>query len=354
MIGYLNYKQKEQCRALWEEAFPEDSESFRNYYFTEKMKDNRVLVLREEEAIASMIHMNPYRICVRGQVWFSDYIVGVATAVKSRRKGYMGQLLQRMLNEQAQEGMPFNFLMPAAAAIYTPYDYVYIYDQPSWQFRPEAEQPGVLDRRPLLPGNETDTGTGTCNRTYIASIAAWMNDWLARRYQVYALRDEDYLLRLMKELTSEEGTFDVLSDGGNIIGYQSTWGINSKEQRLLMCEPQYVRQVEAKPAIMARIVCLKQFVRAVRLTKTAAEHDAEVMIRIRITDPLLAENNNCYRWYLNGQTSWLELDSTERPEVSLTIGEMTEWLFGYRCPEAAQPYAEIVDVLHGVFLDEVV
>ncbi len=349
MIAYLNHQQKAECRMLWEEAFPEDSKAFDDYYFAEKIKDNRVLALYDEEEIASMIHMNPYRIQVRNQVWYSDYIVGVATGKDKRRKGYMGQLLKRMLKEQAGEGMPFNFLMPAAAAIYTPYDYVYIYDQPVWKLKQEYAQPGVLERKPLLPGDSR-----LDNRTYVASIAAWMNRWLEQRYQVYARRDETYLLRLFKELASENGTFDILYDGGSVIGHQSVWGTKEREQRLLMCEPGYVQNEAAKPAIMARIVCLKQFVRAIRLTREAAAKNDEVVIPVRVSDPLLPENDGEWNWHLNRQTSWLEPGETGASEVTMNIGELTEWLFGYHCPEAAMPYADVVDVLHGVFLDEIV
>lgn len=348
MIRYLKNEEKPKCRKLWEEAFPEDSKAFDDYYFTEKTKDNRVLVLEEEGEIASMIHLNPYRVCARSQVWFCDYIVGVATGRDKRRRGLMRQLLLRMLNEQAEEGMPFSFLMPAAAEIYLPYDYVYMFDQPVWQLKPEYMADGALTRQPLLPDDSR-----TRNRTYIAGIASWMNSWLKQRYQVYVKRDENYLLRLLKEVASEDGTFDVLYDGGQMVGCQSTWGIGKPEQRLLMCEPQYVRLAAEKPAIMARIVCLKQFVRAIRLTKAAAAGQDEKVIVLRVTDPLLPDNNGVFCWHLNGQNSWLEPDDGEA-EVTLTIGELAQWLFGYECPQAALPYADIVDVLHGVFLDEIV
>lgn len=349
MICYLSNQEKIECRKLWEEAFPEDSQAFVDYYFTEKTKDNRILVLRKEAEIAAMLHLNPYRIKVRGQVWYSDYIVGVATRRDKRRKGYMGQLLKHMLREMNEEGMPFCFLMPAAAAIYAPYDFVYIFDQPAWTLRPEYAAPGVLERRLLDPA-----GSWAGNSAYVSSIAEWMNRWLEQRYQVYARRDENYLRRLMKELASENGSFSVLYDGAAVAGYQSEWGTQKSEQRLLMCEPQYVRQETQKPAVMARIVCLKQFVRAIRLKKEAAQKQAEVVIPIRVSDSLLPDNNGDWNWHLNEQTSWLEPNTGEPPEAVFTIGELTEWLFGYRYPETAEQYSEVVDVLHGVFLDEVV
>lgn len=349
MICYLNSQKKNDCRSLWEEAFPEDSQAFIDYYFTEKIKDNRILVLKEEAEIAAMLHLNPYRVNVRGQVWYSDYIVGVATRQDKRRKGYMGRLLKHMLRELDEEGMPFCFLMPAAAAIYEPYDFVYIFDKPVWSIRPEYGTPGALEYRLLPP-----KGSWTGNSTFVESIAEWMNRWLAQRYQVFARRDEGYLKRLMKEIASEDGSFSVLYDGDLVVGYQSEWGTIKKEQRLLMCEPQYIRLDAEEPAVMARIVCLKQFVRAIRLKKEAAEKQPEVVIPIRVIDSILQENNGSWNWHLNGQTSWLEPNISETPEVVVSIGELTEWLFGYRYPKAAEKYKDVVDVIHGVYLDEVV
>lgn len=40
--------------------------------------------------------------------------------------------------------------------------------------------------------------------------------------------------------------------------------------------------------------------------------------------------------------------------LRLTITELTSWLFGYELPKAAEPWAELVQPLQGVFLDEVV
>ena len=44
MIRYLEQEEKGRTKELWKEAFSEDSTSFVDYYYEEKMKDNRVLV----------------------------------------------------------------------------------------------------------------------------------------------------------------------------------------------------------------------------------------------------------------------------------------------------------------------
>ena len=125
MIRYLNDREKQSVRELWEEAFPEDSKEFGDYYFKEKVRDNRILALigekpegedkepgpREshQERADAMIHLNPYRLMVRGRCWQADYLVGVATRRDKRHRGYMRCLLLRMMKDLRQEQMPFAF-----------------------------------------------------------------------------------------------------------------------------------------------------------------------------------------------------------------------------------------------------
>ena len=49
MIRYLTEEERRLSRDLWEEAFPEDSRSFDDYYFSEKIKENR----RKQQRISS-------------------------------------------------------------------------------------------------------------------------------------------------------------------------------------------------------------------------------------------------------------------------------------------------------------
>ena len=183
MLKYLNGQEKERCRSLWEEAFPEDSQSFVDYYFKEKMKDNRVLACDEEGRIVSMLHRNPYRIYMRGAEYTCDYIVGVSTAVSERNKGHMRNLILTVLRDMQEERMPFTFLMPARETLYLPYDFRYIFDQPRW----------VLGYGPEIRKVRWTGGR------LAGDLAEWQNAWLKRQYEVFALRDEDYLNRMQKE-----------------------------------------------------------------------------------------------------------------------------------------------------------
>lgn len=353
MVRYLTEEEKPLCRELWEEAFPEDSREFGDYYFREKLKDNRILALVGEDRegtacrIDAMVHLNPYQIMVRGTDWRADYLVGVATRREKRHRGYMRRLLLRMMEDMHREQMPFCFLMPADEAIYRPFGFTYIFRQPQFTLA-GGWVPDVQDV-------VAEMENGVPKRD-LAALAGWMEEWLGRRYQVYARRDEAYLRRLADELASEQGTLEILYDGGAIAGVRSWWGRENREQRLLYGDEPYVREAKTtgKPAIMARIISPEAFVPVIRLKKGAGK---ERVIPLRIRDPLIKANDGEWLWHLGEDTSWLEKAGKEeegRPKLDLTAEQLTSWLFGYEVPEAARPYDGLVDTLQGVFLDEVV
>ena len=66
MISYLEQQEKCLSRALYEEMFPEDEAEFVDAYYRYKIPDNEILVLKEEEKLLSMLHLNPYRLWFRG------------------------------------------------------------------------------------------------------------------------------------------------------------------------------------------------------------------------------------------------------------------------------------------------
>ena len=110
-------------KALWIEMF-EDKESYVDHYMSSTWKHNRVLLLLRGEEIVSMLHLNPYTCIVQGERLDLHYIVGVCTKKAEQGKGYMGQLVTEALRICKEDGEPFTYLMPAAEAIYRPYDFV--------------------------------------------------------------------------------------------------------------------------------------------------------------------------------------------------------------------------------------
>ena len=341
MLKYLNGQEKERCRSLWEEAFPEDSQSFVDYYFKEKMKDNRVLACDEDGRIVSMLHRNPYRIYMRGAEYTCDYIVGVSTAVSERNKGHMRNLILTVLRDMQEERMPFTFLMPARETLYLPYDFRYIFDQPRW----------VLGYGPEIRKVRWTGGR------LAGDLAEWQNAWLKRQYEVFALRDEDYLNRMQKELESEAGIVQLVYDGDWFVGMESEWGLKERELRYLYTGERYRTQVQKKPAIMARIVCLPEFLKQIRLSADCPEE--EITVEIGVSDLFVPQNQGAWKWHLtkNGSEAVQEPRFIPRGRMTVfPIAELTQWLFGYSAPKAVEeiPYGADIEPFRGVFLDEVV
>ncbi|MDO4268469.1 MAG: GNAT family N-acetyltransferase [Eubacteriales bacterium] len=360
MIKYLTAEEKPCSRDLWEEAFPEESSSSDEYYFSEKLKSNRILAIVSGEnplRAESMIHLNPYLMQVGNRRWRVDYLVGVATRRDKRHQGYMRRLLIRMMEDMRQERAPFCFLMPADAAIYRPFGFTYIFDQPQWRLADSAV--ADLRRRPVQEVLET--------------AAVWMNRWMDTRYQVHTVRDCAYVRQLIKELASEAGTLEALYDGGSLVGIQGIWGQEKRTQRLLYGEASYIEEDKpARPAIMARIITPEEFVKVIRLKDTTETE--ELVIPLFLEDPLIPDNQGAWSWHLTREMSWLEPaeeaagckpqtveaaktsagteDASAENGLRLTVTELTGWLFGYDIPEAARPWAEAVEPLEGVFIDE--
>ena len=82
VLTYLDAEDKDETKHLWHMCFPEDSESFIEYYYKEKTKDNEILVKKDNGLLISMVQYNPYAVKLRGRLWKLDYLVGVATEEK--------------------------------------------------------------------------------------------------------------------------------------------------------------------------------------------------------------------------------------------------------------------------------
>lgn len=172
---YLNPDQKRDTRSLYEQAFPEDSRRFVDFYYEYKTRDNEILALEEEGQIVSMLHLNPYRMIVNGYETAGCYIVAVATREDCRGRGHMRTLLEKALKDQSARKLPFVFLMPASERIYSPFDFVRIC--------PHTELPERVRR---MDADE-------------------QNRYLAARYQMFCRRDARYLEYERAERAAEEG-----------------------------------------------------------------------------------------------------------------------------------------------------
>lgn len=353
-LEYLPEDGKGETKRLWHSCFPEDSESFIDYYYSEKTKDNRILVKNDNGLIISMAQLNPYRILVKDRDIASFYIVGVATDSGRRREGHFRDVFMRMLEELNKEQVPFVFLMPADEKIYLPFDFTYICKLPSMVLTDEAQKSLT---KVICRDTEEDCETA----------AAYMEKWLSKRFDMYCRRDAAYVSRLLKELYSEEGQMVFLYDGDKLAGIRADWGINVKEQRLLYAESQYINDNGSKPLIMARLTCPETFLSLFKLR----DQEEEFQLRIRINDKMSESVNGCYIWSLSKDGATVlkaenmpagDYDEGTEEIFFTTPGELVSWLFGFRSlreiwPDMTEELAGLlkrIDTVDKVFIDEIV
>lgn len=301
MIRKLDVQENNKTRPLYEEVFSEDGQGFVDYYYTEKTRDDQIYVVEEDGDIQAMLHLNPYELMVNGIKKDANYIVAVATRKKYRKRGYMCALLKMALRDMYRAEQCFTFLMPAAEAIYTPYDFRTVYEQEQ-KFCPvdgQAEQ--TLEDGSacqVSPAEDSD----------LEELAKMANAVLSAGYQVYALRSEGYYRRLMKELAS---------DGGRLMLYR-------KGENIVDCRP-YIpdeQPGEKKPKIMVRIVDVRRMLMSVQLKTLTA-------VCFRITDPIIEENNRCVVITGTEFSGVMLMDGKpENSEGTITVAALASLLFG--------------------------
>ena len=218
----LSGKEGLLTQALWEQVFSEDTEEFLRYYFSEKITNARIHVLKDDNGwVVSMVHANPYDVMIHGVRRRAYYIVGVATSEPYRHRGCMAFLLQKAVLRAKSEGCPFVFLMPADAAIYEPFGFRYAGQHSIWarsahlKERMMRELPSFSDAGSLRLSAYSSSDTVRLRvSAYCSSdagvLAAYAEKTLAERSDTYCVHDEAYFERLSRELASENGGIYLL------------------------------------------------------------------------------------------------------------------------------------------------
>lgn len=302
-------------RALYEEAFFQDTKEFVDYYYRRKASRNEIYAALDEQGIYGMAHLNPVSVNWLGREQVLHYIVAVATQERFRRQGIMGELLRMALRDMSRRGEPFAFLMPAAEAIYSPYGF-----RRAWEWRWEEELNGAeeTDRtrevnalgkndetgETAVPGEpdgakesntpEPESGTNglaggkkpgeapvsnggelltqpaaQCSDEILKELSQAVNGRLRAQFDLFVLRSPDYYRDLEEQQEASEGQL--------LIGFQGEkpWAAVCTEKEIF-------------PPMMTRIVNLECFLAGVR---TREERDFLWEVR----DEIIPENNGIFR-----------------------------------------------------------
>lgn len=351
----LDVNEHIRTRKLWEKVFPEDGREFLDYYYFIKTRDNQIYVIEEDGDIRSMLQLNPYRLQIENEVSLCHYIIAVATEEEYRKRGYMGKLLQKAMQDMYAEKEPFTFLMPAAEAIYTPYDFRFIYAQNQAESYGMEGEPSAI----IMEAGPQD----------VSDMAEFFNANFAGDYQVYAVRDANYYQTMIFEQHSENGGVKLLKKDGDIVGM---FAYACEEHTVEIREPLYLPEYEedflkeiyklrnenktpvkifaAKgsedilsgqrkliPIIMVRILHLPTLLSVMKV------REGEPMdCSFAVLDSIITQNSRI--WRLQGGIAGPEIQvrETEDSEGVLPISALTEFLFGYRTLEEISEEKDVI------------
>lgn len=378
ILRKLEQSEHDRTRRLWEEVFPEDTGAFLDYYYYIKARDNQIYAVEEDGDICSMLQLNPYKVVVEEEEFSSAYVIAVATRAEYRRRGYMGALLRASLKDMYAQKFPFTFLMPAAEAIYTPYDFRYIYSQDTGSLM-RKETDGMLCWRGT-EGNGTEETAGEDFRDIQYSdaglwdaeeLSGFFTENFADEFQVCTVRDSAYYQTMILEQQSERGGVRLVREDKALKGFYAYAGEEGLEIREPLFLPGYekefrqsVRELaerrgwqdqteirvhacpaafssEKKPIIMARIVCLGEFLAALKVPE-----DECVDCSFAVIDPLITENSRVWKVTSSEGETRLHVRETEDSEGVLSIAGLTELLFGRVLPEELKTQEGVIMTGH--------
>jgi predicted acetyltransferase len=358
----MDKKHLDDCYRLWKQCF-EDSNAYMDYYFREKAKDNHILTLYEGQDLISMIHLNPYLIFINGVKLEVNYIVGVATDKDYRNQGRMRTLMIDAMKEMYQEKQCFAYLMPAAAKIYKPYDFKYIYFQDRMSLTIETkESDTILQAASIQTSNRINSievnSLDAKDEKELKKIAAFTNRKLKENFNIFTVRSGEYYIRLIKEMRAAGGDVLTFYRSGRLIGIISymmdddmvevTESIISKEYTRLIVDklfswllnivensirvtflesyfldeqvlkiqyPQIYKKQQA--IIMARIIHLQEFFKLFSISRDLTKV-------IEVKDNIVEENNGVWKLYFSPNGCHAE-KTDEIPERSMTISQIMDY-----------------------------
>lgn len=359
----LEKTEHEKTRRLWEEIFTEDTEAFLDYYYSIKTAENEIFVMEEDQTIRSMLQLNPYRLRVNKASFSTNYIIAVATDEKYRKRGLMGRLLKHVMREMYDRKEPFTFLMPAAEAIYYPYDFRFVYNQGQCEVSGREKKEETLK---IVLADEKDC----------VKLAEFANQFL-KDEQVVAVRDEKYYRTVLVEQKSEQGGIVMAKRDDHIVGMycyakgeryeireplflreedflHAVYTLTGNEQERVKCGA-YGTEKEV-PMIMVRILHLETFLKCFSLKE-------DVDFYVQVIDSFLEENHHIFHIVgdaLNGVTVVGRCETPEHSCGAISVGELTNFMFGYPSKEDRHLEKELKEnlkkfiPLSKVFLNEVV
>ncbi|MCQ4726532.1 GNAT family N-acetyltransferase [Anaerotignum faecicola] len=330
MIRRASIDDKEGFKKLWDLSFT-DSQNFRDWFFANRFVPDYSICIEEDGGIVSEAQSIPCHIKIRGAVLNCSIMVGACTHPDYKKRGYMKEIYTGYMNMVRDMGIVLCAHSPAVLRTYFNVGHFPVSDTAFVEIeRAEAANRPEFDEfdlkgsvSPLLP----------C----YAKAAEKYSGIISRSYMDFRLKADDYL--------SDGGKCISICENGAVAGY----AVYYDTPDMLYGEEIMALTPETEQRLVDSLIYLgtgksvkiklppdtKSFSSLGKVTvgprNVLGLANAEKLLKavgmglpyaVEIKDEIVAGNNGIFN--LKGERT------DRKPAVSMSAGNLTQWITGYR------------------------
>lgn len=349
-IRYAKPIDKDQVVSVWNYCF-EDGEDFVKYYFENVYDENNTIIIEENDEVLSALQLNKYTIDLRDNKYDVSYVVGVSSKPEVRGLGYMKHLMTYTLEELYKNGEIVSLLMAIDYRLYKRYGFDHCYDQIQYNLRTD-ELLGFRLSSKLRKATFEDAET--LSRIYTKAIES-LNG--------YAVRDEVYFNRFMKEVSSESGYIYIDEENNSYIAYYiqgDTFfvreliynNISSLKSMLAyiynhntQCKKTVINapvddkikliianlktcEIKLIPFMAGRVINFEKYIESLNSCNIDTQKINNESIKIKVIDKYIKQNNSVFK--ISVCDNKIKIQRVEEDyDIELNINSITQLAFSY-------------------------
>lgn len=349
-IRYARATDKNQIVSLWDYCF-EDGEDFVKYYFENVYDKKNTIIIEENNEVLSALQLNKYKIDLRNRKYDVSYVVGVSSKPEVRGLGYMKHLMTYTLEELYKSGEIVSLLMAIDYRLYKRYGFDHCYDQIQYNIKTD-ELSGFRVTSKLRKADFEDS-----------KILAEIYTNAMKSLNGYALRDEVYFNRFMKEIESENGYIYIDEANKSYIAYYIQGDtifvreliyndISSLKSMLAyiynhntQCKKTVINapvddkikliianlktcEIKLIPFMAGRVINFEKYMESIKLNNINTEHIDDEFIKIKVIDKYIPQNDCVFKIYIKDNQVKVE-KVEENCDIELDINSITQLAFSY-------------------------
>ena len=349
-IRYARATDKNQIVSLWNYCF-EDGEDFVKYYFENLYDKKNTIIIEENNEVLSALQLNKYKIDLRNRKYDVSYVVGVSSKPEVRGLGYMKHLMTYTLEELYKSGEIVSLLMAIDYRLYKRYGFDHCYDQIQYNLRTD-ELLGFRLSSKLRKATFEDAET--LSRIYTKAMES-LNG--------YAVRDEVYFNRFIKEVSSESGYIYIDEENNSYIAYYiqgDTFfvreliynNISSLKSMLAyiynhntQCKKTVINapvddkikliianlktcEIKLIPFMAGRVINFEKYIESLNSCNIDTQKINNKYIKIKVIDKYIKQNNSVFK--ISVCDNKIKIQRVEEDyDIELDINSITQLAFSY-------------------------